>query len=71
MPLWPDIVVTRPDSPEVLLAVEAKAVVADVKSTEAQIKAYMVHMIETLLAGTANPKVSLQKFGGFCHRLLV
>jgi len=44
MPLWPDIVVTRPDSPEVLLAVEAKAVVADVKSAEAQLKAYMVHM---------------------------
>jgi hypothetical protein len=44
MPLWPDIVVTRPDSPEVLLAVEAKAVVTDVKSAEAQLKAYMVHM---------------------------
>jgi hypothetical protein len=44
MPLWPDIVVTRPDSPEVLLAVEAKAVVAGVKSAEAQLKACMVHM---------------------------
>jgi hypothetical protein len=37
-------VVTRPDSPEVLLAVEAKAVVAEGKSAEAQLKAYMVHM---------------------------
>lgn len=44
MPLWPDIVVTRPDSPEVLLAVETKVAAADVKSAEAQLKAYMVHM---------------------------
>ncbi len=44
MPLRPDIVITRPDSPEVLLAVETKAVVADVKSAEAQLKGYMVHM---------------------------
>ena len=44
MPLWPDIVVTRPDSPEVLLAVEVKAVIADVKNAEAQLKAYMAHM---------------------------
>jgi hypothetical protein len=39
----PDIVVTRPDSPEVLLAVEVKSGVADIGSWEAQLKAYMVH----------------------------
>jgi hypothetical protein len=44
MPRLPDIVVTRPDSPEILLAVEVKAGVADVKSAETQLKAYMVHM---------------------------
>jgi len=44
MPLWPDIVVTRPDSPEVLLAVEVRAAIADVKNAEAQLRAYMTHM---------------------------
>jgi hypothetical protein len=39
-----DIVVTRPDSPEVLLVVEVKGNVADQKSTEASLKSYMVHM---------------------------
>ena len=44
MPLRLDIVVTRPDSPEVLLVVEVKGSVADQKSTEAALKSYMVHM---------------------------
>ena len=44
MPLRPDIVVTRPDSPELLLVVEVKRNVADQKSTEAALKSYMVHM---------------------------
>jgi hypothetical protein len=44
MALRPDIVVTRPDSPEVLLVVEVKRSVADQKSSEAALKSYMVHM---------------------------
>ena len=44
MPLRPDIVVTRPDSPEVLLVVEVEANVADQKSADAALKSYMVHM---------------------------
>jgi hypothetical protein len=44
MTLRPDIVVTRPDSPEVLLVVEIKAGPVDVKSVEEQLKRYMVHM---------------------------
>jgi len=44
MLLRPGIVVTRPDSPEVLLVVEVKGNVADQKSTEAALKSYMVHM---------------------------
>ena len=36
--------VTRPDSPEVLLVVEVKGNIADQKSTEAALKSYMVHM---------------------------
>ena len=42
--LRPDIVVTRPDSPEVLLVVEVKGNAADQKNTEAALKSYMVHM---------------------------
>jgi hypothetical protein len=37
-------VVTRPDSPEVLLVVEVKGNVADRKSAEAALKSYMVHV---------------------------
>ena len=44
MPLRPDIVVTGPDSTEVLLVVEIKGNVADQKSAEAALKSYMVHM---------------------------
>jgi hypothetical protein len=43
MPGGPDIVVTKPESPEVLLAVEVKAGIAGVHVAEAQIKHYMVH----------------------------
>ena len=43
MPVWPDIVVTKPDSPEVLLAVEVKVGAGGVLVAEAQIKDYMVH----------------------------
>jgi hypothetical protein len=43
MPVWPDIVVTNPDSDEVLLAVEVKAGGAGAHLTESQIKDYMVH----------------------------
>jgi hypothetical protein len=43
MPAWPDIVITRTDSPEVLLAVEVKSGVAGAQSAERQIKAYMLH----------------------------
>jgi hypothetical protein len=44
MPLQPDIVVTSPDSPKVLLVVQVRDHVADEKSTEAALKSYMVHM---------------------------
>jgi hypothetical protein len=45
MPLRPDIVVTRPDSPEVLLVAEIKkGNVTDQNSAEAALKSYMVHM---------------------------
>jgi len=44
MLLRPDIVVTRPDSPEVLLVVEVKGNVADQISAETALKSYMVHM---------------------------
>jgi hypothetical protein len=44
MALRPDIVVTRPDSPEVLLVAEVRRSVADQKSSEAALKSYMVHM---------------------------
>ncbi len=40
---WPDIVVTKPDSPEVLLAVEVKNGAGDVLVAETRIKDYMVH----------------------------
>lgn len=43
MPVWPDIVVTKPDSPEVLLAVEIKASNAVAQAGEAQLRDYMVH----------------------------
>ena len=43
MPAWPDIVITRADSPEVLLAVEVKSEPAGAQAAESQIKAYMVH----------------------------
>jgi Putative restriction endonuclease len=41
MPFWPDIVVTKSDSPEVLLTVEVKASSTDVLDSERQLKAYM------------------------------
>lgn len=44
MPLRPDIVVTRTDSPDVLLVVEIKGADADQKSSEAGLKSYMVHV---------------------------
>jgi hypothetical protein len=43
MPVWPDIVVTKPDSPEVVLAVEVNAGAGDMLLGEAQIKDYMAH----------------------------
>ncbi len=43
MPVWPDIVVTKIDSPEVLLAVEVKAGAGDLRVAETEIKEYMVH----------------------------
>ena len=43
MAAWPDIVITRADSPEVLLAVEVKAAGTDAETAEPQIKDYMVH----------------------------
>jgi hypothetical protein len=42
MSVWPDIVVTKPDSPEVLFAVEVKAGAAASEAAEQQIKDYMV-----------------------------
>jgi len=44
MPLSPDIVVTKPDLPEILLAVEVKGGAADIQNVEDQLKAYMVYM---------------------------
>jgi hypothetical protein len=44
MPLRPDIVVTKPDSPEVLLVVEIGGNVADQKGAETALKSYMVQM---------------------------
>jgi hypothetical protein len=44
MPFRPDIVITRPDSPEVLLVVEVKSRIADVTNAEAQLKRYMVQI---------------------------
>ena len=44
MPLRPDIVVTRPDSPEILLVVEVRRNTAEQKSSEAALKTYMVRM---------------------------
>ena len=44
MPLRPDIVVTRPDSPEVLLVVEVKGNVAEQEGAETALKSYMVHV---------------------------
>jgi hypothetical protein len=43
MPVWPDIVVTNPDSDEVFLAVQVKAGGAGAHLAEWQIKDYMVH----------------------------
>jgi len=43
MPVSPDIIVTKPDSPEVLLAVEVTAGAGGVRVSEAQIRDYMVH----------------------------
>ena len=43
MPVWPDIVVTEPDSPDILLAVQVKAGAAGARDVEAPIKDYMVH----------------------------
>jgi hypothetical protein len=43
MPAGLDIVVTKPDSPEILLAVEVKAGADGAQDAEAQIKDYMVH----------------------------
>jgi hypothetical protein len=43
MPVWPDIVVTKPDSPEVLLAVEVKAGAGGALVAETQIRDYLVH----------------------------
>jgi len=42
MPVWPEIVVTKPDSPEVLFAVEVKAGSGDLAVAETQLKDYMV-----------------------------
>ncbi|MDP8982341.1 MAG: hypothetical protein M3O35_17320 [Acidobacteriota bacterium] len=42
MPVWPDIVVTKPDSPEVLLAIEVNADIAGAYAAEAEIKDYMI-----------------------------
>lgn len=44
MTLRPYIVVTKPDSPEVLLVVEIKTRMTDAKDAEEQLKRYMVHM---------------------------
>lgn len=41
MPVWPDIVVTKPDSPEILLAVEVKVTTANRTMAEEHIKDYM------------------------------
>jgi|HubBroStandDraft_1064217.scaffolds.fasta_scaffold77270_1 hypothetical protein len=43
MPVGPDIVVTKADSPEILLAVEVKAAADGRHDAEAQIKKYLVH----------------------------
>ena len=43
MPVWPDIVVTKPESPEPLLAIEVKAGSAGTRAAEPQLKKYMVH----------------------------
>jgi hypothetical protein len=42
MPLQPDIVITRSDSPAILLVVEIKGAVSYLKSAEAGLKTYMV-----------------------------
>jgi len=44
MRLQPDIVVTRSDSPEVLLVVEVKDRIADMDNAEKALRDYMVHM---------------------------
>jgi len=44
MVLRPDIVVTRSDSPEVLLVVEVCGRTVDTKSIEAALRGYMVHI---------------------------
>jgi hypothetical protein len=44
MSFSPDIIVTKPDSPEVLLLAEIKAGTNDVQAAEAQLKEYMVHV---------------------------
>ena len=43
MPVGPDIVVTKYDSPEILLAVEVKAGATVAQDAEAQIKKYLIH----------------------------
>jgi hypothetical protein len=43
MPAWPDIVVTRADSPEVLLAIEVTARGGGMPDCAAELKAYMLH----------------------------
>ncbi len=43
MAVWPHVVVTKSDSPEILLAVEVKAGVGAARDAEAQIRAYLVH----------------------------
>jgi hypothetical protein len=43
MPLWPDIVVAKPDSSDLLLVVEIKGHKAGLPDAETQLKAYMAH----------------------------
>jgi hypothetical protein len=44
MPLWPDILVTKPDSPEMQLVVAVKARGIDEDRTEVELKAYMAQL---------------------------
>lgn len=53
IPIWPDIVVTKPDSPEVLHAVEVKGWGSDRRFAETQIKDY--RFIRAALLGCWSP----------------